>query len=126
MKINVLTLFVACLFSCAPVPPSLSSTPANRVQNTIPTAFHGLHPDGPYSYTITASVIENYDGGKYAVKKVESLDRGNTCRVTVEASPTDQDVLTLQRASDGTMMITSRNRDAEWAKYQREGGEAPD
>ena len=75
MKVMLLLLFVTGLFSCAPKPASTaaSSTSAAGVQNTIPAAFHGYHPDGAYSYTITASAIENYDGGKYSVKKVESL-----------------------------------------------------
>jgi len=104
---------------------SLPPTSANAAQNTIPAVFHGVHSDGPYSYDIAASSLVNYDGGKYIVKKVVSLDQGRICVVTVK-DITEQDVITLRQTSKGKIIVTSRELDDEWERYEKEGGESPD
>ena len=108
-----------------PASSSLPPTSANAAQNTIPAVFHGVHSDGPYSYDIAAASLVNYDGGKYIVKKVVSLDQGRICVVTVK-DITEQDVITLRRTSKGKIIVTSRKLDDEWKRYEEEGGEAPD
>ena len=108
-----------------PVSSSLPPTSANAAQNTIPTVFHGVHSDGPYSYDIAAASLVNYDGGKYIVKKVVSLDQGRICVVTVK-DITEQDVITLRQTPKGKIIVTSRKLDGEWERYEKEGGEAPD
>ena len=106
--------------SSSSLPPS-----ANAAENTIPAAFHGVHSDGPYSYNISAASIVNYNGGKYMVKKVVTLDEGRICVVTVK-STTGQDVITLRQISKGKTIVTSRKLDNEWERYEKEGSEAPD
>lgn len=108
-----------------PASSSLPSTSANAAQNTIPVVFHGVHSDGPYSYDIAAASLVNYDGGKYIVKKVVTLDQGRICVVTVK-DITEQDVITLRQTSKGKIIVTSRKLDDEWERYEEEGGEAPD
>ena len=108
-----------------PASSSLPPTSANAAQNTIPAVFHGVHSDGPYSYDIAAASLVNYDGGKYIVKKVVTLDQGRICVVTVK-DITEQDVITLRQTSKGKIIVTSRKLDDEWERYEEEGGEAPD
>ena len=108
-----------------PASSSLPPTSANAAQNTIPAVFHGVHSDGPYSYDIAAASLVNYDGGKYMVKKVVTLDQGRICVVTVK-DITEQDVITLRQTSKGKIIVTSRKLDDEWERYEEEGGEAPD
>lgn len=108
--------------------PAFSSLPprsANAAQNTIPAVFHGVHSEGPYSYDIAAASLVNYDGGKYIVKKVVTLDEGRICVVTVKDT-TETDVITLRQTSKGKVIVTSRKLDDEWERYEKEGGEAPD
>ena len=108
-------------------PVSFSSPPpsANAAPNTIPAVFHGVHSGGPYTYDIAAASLVNYDGSKYMVKKVITLDEGRICVVTVK-STTGQDVVTLRQTSKGKVIVTSRKLDDEWERYEEEGGDAPD
>ena len=104
---------------------SSSFPPSANVVQTIPAVFHGVHSDGPYSYNIAATSLVNYNGGKYTVNKVVTLDEERICVVTVKAK-TEQDVITLRQTSKGKIIITSRKLDDEWQRYEEEGGEAPD
>lgn len=108
-----------------PVSSSSLQPSANVAQSTIPAVFHGVHGDGPYSYDIAAASLANYNGGKYMVNKVVTLDGGRICVVTVK-STTEQDVITLRQTSKSKIIVTSRKLDDEWERYEEEGGEAPD
>ena len=147
MKLIFLFFFVVGLFSCAPMPAPPSSTVANKVLKTIPAEFHGSHPVGPHSFTISATaIIENSHPCR--VTKVEILAPGKVCRVTAvyqthgnsryglplaDLIPEGNnglmkavDVCILRLASDGMVIIESRALKEAHARWEREGGDYPD